>query len=393
MKVVFISNSFNHHQKPFSDAMYRIIGDEFYFIETRPIRKERLDMGWGQEEKPSYVKQNYINEDMKRSCQEWIDAADVVIHANGSAPNELIRNRIKKGKLVFIYSERVYKAGCPYHKLLWHTFLNFRRGYMCKNTYLLCASAYSVIDFTKTLSFMGKMYKWGYFPQLKKYDVDILLSEKKQKEKVSILWAGRFLKWKHPEVPVLVAERLRQDGYDFDLNIIGNGELDAYIRHMVMEKELGHHVHFLGTMLPEQVRAHMESADIFLFTSDFNEGWGAVLNEAMNSACAVVASHAIGAAPFLIKDGENGYLCQNADLDAIYDRVISLTNQPKLREKLGRGAYRTITECWNASIAAERFVRLAEDLLSGKKLTEYAEGPCSRAMYLSNGWYKNGKNH
>ncbi len=49
----------------------------------------------------------------------------------------------------------------------------------------------------------------------------------------------------------------------------------------------------LGAMSPDKVRAYMERADVFLFTSDFNEGWGAVLNESMNSGCAVVASHAM----------------------------------------------------------------------------------------------------
>jgi hypothetical protein len=36
-------------------------------------------------------------------------------------------------------------------------------------------------------------------------------------------------------------------------------------------------------MPPEEVRVHMEQSNIYLFTSDFGEGWGAVLNEAMNS--------------------------------------------------------------------------------------------------------------
>ena len=36
----------------------------------------------------------------------------------------------------------------------------------------------------------------------------------------------------------------------------------------------------LGSMTPEQVREHMEESILFLFTSDFGEGWGAVLNEA-----------------------------------------------------------------------------------------------------------------
>ncbi len=393
MKVVFISNSFNHHQKPFSDALYGIIGADYHFIETRPMREERVKMGWGQEEKPAYVKQNYISEDARNACQELIDSAEVIIHANGSAPHELIRNRIKTNKLVFIYSERIYKAGCAYQKLPWHAFLNYKRGYMRKNSYLLCASAYTAMDFAKSLSFLGKTFKWGYFPQTKIHDLDVLNQWKQEKDRLSIAWCGRFLDWKHPEIAILVADRLKKNGYEFEMNIIGSGAMEMQLRSMIEQRNLENCVNLLGTMSPEEVRGYMEKADIYLFTSDFNEGWGAVLNEAMNSACAVVASHAIGSAPFLIKDGENGFLYPNGDLDAIYDRVVSLINQPQLREKLGRNAYHTITDQWNASVAAERFVQLAEDLLSGKQPTIYTEGPCSRAGWLSNTWYRNGKNH
>lgn len=55
-----------------------------------------------------------------------------------------------------------------------------------------------------------------------------------------------------------------------------------------------------------KVREHMEDADIFLFTSDYNGGRGAVLNESMNSGCMVAASHAIGSVPFLLEDGKRG---------------------------------------------------------------------------------------
>ena len=80
---------------------------------------------------------------------------------------------------------------------------------------------------------------------------------------------------------------------------------------MIREKKLEDCVHMLGAMSPDEVRKHMEQANIFLFTSDRNEGWGAVLNEAMNSGCAVVASHAIGSVPYLIKNGNNGYIYEN----------------------------------------------------------------------------------
>ena len=52
----------------------------------------------------------------------------------------------------------------------------------------------------------------------------------------------------------------------------------------------------------------MERADIYLATSDRQEGWGAVINEAMNSGCAVVADHMMGAVPYLISHEENGMI-------------------------------------------------------------------------------------
>ena len=55
MKIAFVTNFYNHHQKPLADALYSQIGDNYFFIETAPITEERLKMGWGQAEIPSYV--------------------------------------------------------------------------------------------------------------------------------------------------------------------------------------------------------------------------------------------------------------------------------------------------------------------------------------------------
>ena len=68
----------------------------------------------------------------------------------------------------------------------------------------------------------------------------------------------------------------------------------------IKKEKLDDCVHMLGSMSPEQVRLYMEQSQMFLFTSDRYEGWGAVLNEAMNSGCAVVASHIIGSAPSFV---------------------------------------------------------------------------------------------
>ncbi len=83
----------------------------------------------------------------------------------------------------------------------------------------------------------------------------------------------------------------------------------------------------------------MERAEIYLFTSDRQEGWGAVLNEAMNSGCAVLTSHEIGATPYLVKDGENGIVFKSRDQKDLNRRLYELMENGKA-ESLGRAAYK-----------------------------------------------------
>lgn len=225
---------------------------------------------------------------------------------------------------------------------------------------------------------MGKAYKWGYFPPTQKYDdVDLLIKKKKPS---SILWVGRLLQLKHPENAVYVAKKLKETGFKFELNIIGDGELRGPIQKMIGQCNLEDCVHMLGAMSPEQVRKYMEESEIFLFTSDRNEGWGAVLNESMNSACAVAASHAIGSVPFLLKNGENGLVYRDGDLEDLFQKVKYLLDHPKQRADFGRKAYLTVIDQWNAENAAKRLLSLSKMILDGEKHPEpYKDGICSKA--------------
>ena len=103
---------------------------------------------------------------------------------------------------------------------------------------------------------------------------------------------------------------------------IGN-EFDA-IKNLIENYNLTDCVKLLGAVKSDKVRKYMENANIFLFTSDCNEGWGAVLNESMNSGCAVVASHAIGSVPFLLENKKNGIIYNDRDINTLYESVLYL---------------------------------------------------------------------
>ena len=131
----------------------------------------------------------------------------------------------------------------------------------------------------------------------------------------------------------------------------------------------------------------MNRSNIFLFTSDSHEGWGAVMNESMGSACAVVASSEIGSVPFLVKDGQNGRIYRGGDFNDLYNKVKTLCMDQALRERIGTEAYLTIAETWNAEIAAKRFLELVEDINNKGSSDRYLDGPCSKAAILKDGWY------
>ena len=373
--VTFFSNFLLHHQTPFCEAMIREIGEGFKFVATEPIPEERLKMGYYNYTGIPYVVYSYKNEEEYQKALKLGYESDVVII--GSAPDIFIEERLKENKLTFRYCERYFKEGR--WRLLDPRVLRARYKadfrYRNKNLYMLCASAYTAPDCRFIFSYPQKTYKWGYFPEVKEYsDVYEII---KGKKKSSILWVGRFLNWKHPEMAVSVAKQLKDNGYKFELNIIGGGALEKHLRQSIKQNCLNDKVHLLGTMSPENVREQMEKADIFLFTSDRNEGWGAVLNESLNSACAVVANREIGSVPYLIKDGENGLIYDRNIKDDLYKKVKMLLENIEMKQAIQKNAYETMRNMWNADVAAHRLLELINNLKEGKA-TPFKDGPCSK---------------
>lgn len=388
MNIIFISNYFNHHQKELSEALYRLTGHSYTFVSTTEMRDERKKLGYGQTSSPQYVVDVFHNPEKEKYVQKIMLSSNVTII--GSCDNKNFKSISKKLPLVFRYSERPLKQGIQPMKYIprfikWHLD-NPRKAPI----YLLCASAYTSADYARFGLFRKRAYKWGYFPETKRYeDIDTLILRKNKKR---ILWCGRFLDWKHPLDAIMVAKMLKYNNYQFTLDFIGAGPMEQAMKNAVDEHDLSDCVHFLGTMPPAEVRKEMEKAGICLLTSDKNEGWGAVLNEAMNSACAVVASHAIGASPFLLKQEVNGNIYASGDVQELYYHVSNLLENQEKQELYGKLAYETIVDEWNAEIAAKRLITLSQHIIDGEKFPIlYKTGPCSPADKLKDDWYKNVK--
>ena len=388
LKLTFVSNYFNHHQRPLCEAFAHTPEVEFTFYQTEAMEEERVRMGWGLDV-TAYPYVRLWQEDPEAARQDVLQS-DVVIWGGVEVegPEAALEERLQAGSLTFRYSERIYKEGqwkflSPRGlKKKYHDFTQYRRA----PYYLLCAGAFVGSDYKLVRAFPKKKFVWGYFPEVKHYDMDELFGKKsKEGEPVRILWAGRMIDWKHPEWaieivnllvhrnrsfnPGLVSDIKKAGG--FTLTMAGGGEMEEELQRQVTEKGLQDVVHFTGFLKPEEIRAEMERSDIFLFTSDEKEGWGAVLNEAMNSGCAVAVRSQIGAVPYLVQQNWNGAVCEG-DLHRFAGRVGGLITDREERRSFGERAYKTIVKHWNADNAAAQFLRVAKGLLEGGD-PEFAE--------------------
>ena len=385
MKVTMISNYINHHQIPFCEEFYIRLGDGYKFIQTEPMEEERIKMGWEvEEEKLPYLL--VFDKEAKR-CKELIEESDILL-IGWNEREELFENRLRGNKLTFRISERIYREGqwkaiSPrglIRKYKEHT------RYRNKPVYLLCAGAYVASDFSIIKAYPGKMLRFGYFPEFLTYSLQELEEnhpwgrEKNEKE-IQIVWAGRFIPLKHPEMVIELAASLEKRGYRFHIHMVGGGEMEEELKLKTEQMHLKERITFYGFCSPGKVRGIMEKCHIHLFTSNHLEGWGAVVNEAMNCGCVEVVNNQVGAAPFLIKDGENGFLYSGGSFSEMEEKVIYLLEHPREGSQMGKQAYETIANHWNAREAVVRLLEFYENWKKGRLLFQ-EEGPLSKAPVI-----------
>lgn len=387
MKIVFVSNFLNHHQLPLSQELLELVGEgNYFFIATTPTGGEQLRLGYQDSNHVFPFVITTYDQDNHKEVIDLIFNADLVIW--GGAPrnisHKLLGKRIRNNKIIFRYSERIFKRG------MWRAITPARIAYMLllhtqyrkREMYMLCASAYLPYELSLFNAYPAKLFRWGYFPPFITYNIEELLKSKLQNP-LRILWVGRLIPWKHPEIILEICKRLVKDKIDFHCDIVGSGILETNIQTSIEEHKLSSYVTLCGSMPPEKVRKKMEDASVVVSTSDFNEGWGAVINEAMNSGCVVIASHAIGSVPFLIEHGKNGFSYENGNIDDLYSKLKLAVSNPNLRQEMGLAAYKTISGIWNARVAAKALLELFNNIKQDKVKVLIDIGPCSDAPIIS----------
>lgn len=137
-----------------------------------------------------------------------------------------------------------------------------------------------------------------------------------------VLGAGRLAPQKDFETLIRAFNRTEGENPDARLLIIGSGEKEEELQHLINQLELERKVELIGYV--ENLYAVMRAADVFVLSSRW-EGFGIVLVEAMAAGTPVVSTDCPTGPDEILDDGRYGKLVPVGDVD-------TMTNS--IREKL-----------------------------------------------------------
>ena len=388
MRLTLFSNYLNEHQLPLCLAFRNMSDVDFTFV----ARKDRKGNTGRTNLNDSYdfVIRAYESETSRseallRACED-----DVVIFGHMAEDEDFVRVRMEKGLLTFRSAERLLKRGLLWRLAppkAWRTYRQFTR-YYSKPFYALCASSYLAYDLELAGFPLEKCLSWGYFPPLPA-DGEVKALHDEGDRAIRLLWAARMVDWKQPCSALVAAHRLQRAGIAFRLQMVGDGDERRSIERGIARYGLEGQVEMLGTLPRERLTSLMQESDIFLFTSNRKEGWGAALGEAMACGCAVVANADAGSSPYLVDHGRNGLLYDGSQQGL--DRALeTLCRDIEMRERFKDAARQTMLGTWNAKQAASNLMEVIHALQQGLP-NPIGSGPASPAPLFRDGWFKAGE--
>jgi hypothetical protein len=134
-----------------------------------------------------------------------------------------------------------------------------------------------------------RLFEWGYFT-----DIQAVISSSEQKSSTlpRLIYIGKLDKRKN--VHTLLEICSKQVKNYMVLSVIGCGPEESFLKTISNQAK----IKFYGTVPHKDIYKHLLSSDILILPSLF-DGWGAVVNEALQCGCRAITSDHCGAASLI----------------------------------------------------------------------------------------------
>lgn len=161
-----------------------------------------------------------------------------------------------------------------------------------------------------------------------------------------VIWVGRFDYQKRPMEILRIWKEVYPQFPDWHLDLYGEGELQEELEEKARLLNMNAHVH----RPTAQIFNAFRQSSVLVSTSLF-EPFGLVIPEAMSCGLPVIAYDCPYGPSAIIKDGQDGFLIGNNDVQAFANSLCLLMKDLTMRQKMGHAAIAS-----SSRYAAERIM-------------------------------------
>jgi glycosyltransferase involved in cell wall biosynthesis len=164
--------------------------------------------------------------------------------------------------------------------------------------------------------------------------------ERSAKSELRILMCGRMIEKKGFKYGIEAFARSRKKHNNMKMKIFGEGPLENSLRKQISGLGLENAVSIIGKKNHFEISEALSTADILLMPyvkakNGDSEGLPNIIKEAMATGLPVISTRHAGV-PEIVKDGENGFLSDERDVEGLRKNLIRLIEDVSLRREFGR---------------------------------------------------------
>jgi colanic acid/amylovoran biosynthesis glycosyltransferase len=172
-----------------------------------------------------------------------------------------------------------------------------------------------------------------------------------------LVCVGRLCEQKGQILLVDAARQLASEGLDFELVLVGDGEIRDHLETLIARHNLRKQVRICGWMTNAQVRDEILAARALVLPS-FAEGLPIVIMESMALKRPIISTY-VGGIPELVRSGEHGWLVPAGDLASLVAAMRASIEAPaELLAHMGEAAQKRVSARHSVEVQADRLISL-----------------------------------
>ena len=177
-----------------------------------------------------------------------------------------------------------------------------------------------------------------------------------RKQARKLLYTGRLAVEKGLPILFESLKLLKEQGYDYELTLVGDGEDRSYLEQLSSEMGIGDRLVFTGFAGQDEVRRYLLESDIFILPS-FAEGVPVSLMEAMSCGIPVISTY-VGGIAELINSEETGLLVSPSDPVQLKDAIARYIDDYDLRDNVSRQGREKVVSDYNIDNEVDKLAQL-----------------------------------